>query len=69
MEEIVKIREAIWNMFPNMWGFDINYYKRDNNGAEGQFTINMMSGHIKVLNIKYNKEKDTLEIKEQEKIK
>ena len=65
MKEIIKIREAIWNMFPNICGFDIIDYRRTNESAIGRFRVNLMSGHTKVLQIEYESKNDSLKINEE----
>ncbi len=62
--EIVKIREAIWNMFPNMWGLNIIFLKGDKELTTGKFQVNLMSGHVKKIEVRYEHKTGKLELKE-----
>jgi len=64
MQAIIKIREALWELFPNMWGFNIVWLKSRKDYTEGVFTVNLMSGHIKKLEVRYENKTNNLEIKE-----
>lgn len=63
-EEIVKIREAIWSMFPNMATIRVNEISHTKEITTGEITIGLLNGQIKILLISYLPKEDKLEIKE-----
>ena len=61
-DKIVIIREAMYDMFPQMYNFCVLNYSQDKEKAEGTFLINLLTGKTKKVYAKINK--DNLEIKE-----
>lgn len=63
-EDIVKIREAIYSMFPNIASITINSLSHTKELTHGEMTIHLLSGQIKILLVSYLANEDKLEIKE-----
>lgn len=63
-EGIVKIREAIYSMFPNMSYLTINHLTHTKELTTGEITIHLLSGQIKILLVSYLPKTHTIELKE-----
>jgi len=67
--KIMKIREAIWNMFPNIFDFNVIRYSERGNDCSGEFVVRLMSGEYKELTAKYDSKTDEFEITQKTEVK
>jgi len=63
-EDIVKIREAIYSLFPNMAYLSINHLSHTKEITTGEITIHLLSGQIKICLVSYIPKTDKFELKE-----
>ncbi len=63
-EDIVKIRELIYSMFPNIANLHINHLIHKKELTTGEITIHLLNGQIKICLISYIPETDKFELKE-----
>ena len=63
-EDIIKIREAIYSMFPNLACLTINHLSHTKEITTGEMTIHLLNGQIKVILVSYLPKEDSLEFKE-----